>query len=68
MIRRAVIELAFVFGLTACCLTAGCDGVTTGPTPESHDQDKTAGHLNNPAGGPNSPLAKTPRKPGVPAK
>ncbi len=68
MIRRAVTELAFVLGMAALCLTAGCGGATTGTTPESHDQDKTAGHLNHPAGGPDSPLAKASRKPGVPAK
>ena len=68
MIRRAISNLTCLVGFGALCLFAGCDGQSTGPTPEAHDQDKTAGHLNYPAGGPDSPLAKTPRKANTPAK
>lgn len=68
MIRRAVAERVFVVGVLALFLAAGCGGASTGPAPEAHDQDKTAGHMNHPAGGPDSPLAKASRKPGVPAK
>ncbi len=68
MIRRAFAELACMASVAALCLMVGCDGATTGSAPEAHDQDKTAGHLNYPAAGPNSPQAKASRKPGVPAK
>jgi len=51
--------------LSFSCVSAlvGCgDSATTGPAPEAHDQDKQAGHMNFPAGGPNSPEAKAAKK------
>ena len=68
MIRRALAKLAFAAGMLALGSLVGCGGVTTGTAPVAHDQDKTAGHMNHPAGGPNSPLAKASPKPGAPAK
>ena len=50
------------------CLLIGCDGASTGTTSVAHDQDPTAGHMNHPAGGPDSPLGKAQAKPKPPAK
>jgi hypothetical protein len=52
MIRRSIVGgvCASVLGIT---LLGGCDGGSTGPTPEAHDQKGE--HLNYPAAGANSP-------------
>ena len=64
MIRRAPAPFAFAIslGFATTCLTGGCGGPTTGMAPVAHDQDKSAGHMNHPAAGPGSPLAKAAKK------
>jgi hypothetical protein len=58
MSRRVSAATRWLATATLCTLIVGCDGPTSGTATEAHDQDKTAGHMVHPAGGPSSPLAK----------
>lgn len=52
--------LALSVSVLCIGLLNGCDGggAGSGPTPDQHDADPTAGHMVHPAGGPDSPDAK----------
>jgi hypothetical protein len=68
MSRRVSASTRWLATATLCLLIVGCDGPTSGTATEPHDQDKTAGHMVHPAGGPNSPQAKkAAKKAAIPA-